>query len=69
MSLGKAIGFGIGGGILILLCVALIVLGPLLLIWGVNLMGVAVVPVTLKTWLGALLVMFALGWGRAGSSK
>ena len=55
--------------LLILLLVPLILfIGPALLVAGINLMGLAVVPLTLKSWFGAFLIIITLG-GASKSSK
>lgn len=51
---------GLGGTVaaIIFLIVVLVVLGPLLLLWGLDLMGIEV-QYTFKTFLGAFLVLLA----------
>ena len=50
--------------ILALLVVALVIgviaLGPMMLIWGINLMEVAAIPYTLNAWWGAFLIQLFL---------
>lgn len=62
-SLGAVV-FGIILGILVL---CLIVASPAFLIWGLQLMGFTV-PLTLKSWFGAMLVMMVMR-ARFGSNS
>jgi len=55
----------IGISLIVLLVVGLLVLVPVLFIWGINLIGIPV-AYTFKTWSGALIIMTIL---RGGSSK
>jgi hypothetical protein len=58
-------------GIIVLL-VMIVAVVPLCLLWGVNFilvaMGLATIPITIKTWFGAFLIGLALRGG-GGSSK
>lgn len=53
---------------LVLLIVGLVALGPMLLLWGLNLMNIAV-PYTLESWFGAFLVQAFIGTAVSASSK
>ena len=62
---------GIGIGIILLVVTVLLAVGSIggiILIWGLNLMGFAI-PYTLKTILGALIVILSLRPTSFGSSK
>lgn len=61
---------GVGGAVALIGLTALLVflIGPALLIWGLNLMGMEV-DYTVKTFFGAALVILALRAGGSAKSK
>ena len=57
----------------IVLMIFLITITPLCLLWGTNIllsvMGLATIPITLKTWFGAFLIAFAVRGGSYNHNK
>lgn len=63
------IGVLTGSILLVIVFVFLLLVGPFILITGLNLLLGMTIPFTLETWVGAMLVIFVLIDGNSTSSK
>ena len=61
------------GVFVVILLVLVFALCPLCLLWGLNILlpmvGLGVIPITLKSWFGAFLIVVALKGGSSSTSK